>query len=167
MELGGSALRDPAALQDRHQSPKGIVDGRTVRERGTAERWAAPPALWPLPACCGTATDAIGLLRGCGDCRVTARVQVEFTVPAEVRQEGACFVAGCQPLDVFSQGETEESALVNLAEALQLFIESCYERGTLEQVLKDCGFRPEGNSASFKESGRMVRVPLPLVAQAW
>ena len=96
---------------------------------------------------------------------MTARVQVEFTVPAEVREEGAYFIAVCPPLDVFSQGETEESALVNLAEALQLFIESCYERGTLEQVLKDCGFRPD-NSREYKESGRMVRVPLPLVAQA-
>ena len=97
---------------------------------------------------------------------MTARKQVEFTVPAEVREEGAYFVAVCPPLDVFSQGETEESALDNLAEALQLFIESCYERGTLEEVLKDCGFKPDGNSRGFQESGRMVRVPLPLVAQA-
>ena len=97
---------------------------------------------------------------------MTARVQIEFTVPAEVREEGAYFVAGCPPLDVFSQGETEQSALANLAEALQLFIESCYERGTLEKVLKDCGFRPDGRSGTPAESGRMVRVPLPLVAQA-
>ncbi len=96
---------------------------------------------------------------------MTAKMHVEFTVPAEVRQEGAYFVAGCPPLDVFSQGESEESALVNLAEALQLFVESCYERGTLEEVLKDCGFKPAGNNSSVKESGRMVRVPLPLVAQ--
>ena len=97
---------------------------------------------------------------------MTARVQVEFTVPAEVREDGAHFIAVCPPLDVFSQGDTEQSALVNLAEALQLFVESCYERGTLEQVLKDCGFKPDGNSGGFQESGRMVRVPLPLVAQA-
>lgn len=96
---------------------------------------------------------------------MTTRVQVEFTVPAEVREDGAYFIAVCPPLDVFSQGETEESALVNLAEALQLFIESCYQRGTLEDVLKDCCFKP-GNSGGFQESGRMVRVPLPLVAQA-
>ena len=93
-----------------------------------------------------------------------AKVHVEFTVPAEVRQDGAYFVAGCPPLDVFSQGESEESALANLAEALQLFVESCYERGTLEEVLKDCGFKLAGNDGSVEESGRMVRVPLPLVA---
>ena len=75
-------------------------------------------------------------------------MHVAFTVPAEVRQEGAYFVAGCPPLDVFSQGEGEESALVNLAEALQLFVESCSERGTLEEVLEDCGFKLAGNPSS-------------------
>ena len=90
---------------------------------------------------------------------MTARVQIEFTVPADVREEGTYFTAGCLPLDVFSQGETEQSALANLAEALQLFIESCYERGTLEEVLKDCGFRPDGRSGELAESGRMVPAP--------
>ena len=78
---------------------------------------------------------------------MTAKMDVEFTVPAEVRRDGAYFVAGCPPLDVFSQGESEESALVNLAEALQLFVESCQERETLEAVLEDCGFRPAGNDS--------------------
>lgn len=65
-----------------------------------------------------------------------ARVQVEFSVPAEVREEGAYFVSGCPALDLYSQGETKEAALDNLGEALQLFLESCYERGTLEEVVK-------------------------------
>ena len=93
---------------------------------------------------------------------MTAKVHVEFTVPAEVRQEGAYFVAGCPPLDVFSQGETEESALVNLAEALRLFVESCYERETLDAVLKDCGFRPDGSGetpALPSDSRRLMRHP--------
>ena len=72
---------------------------------------------------------------------MTSSVEVEFTLPVEVRESdsGAAYrVSVCPPLDVFSQGETEEAALANLAEALQLFIESCIERGTLEEVLKDC-----------------------------
>ena len=106
---------------------------------------------------------------------MTTRVKVEFTVPAEVRaadqtgapdSEGAYYISACPPLDVFSQGETEEAALANLAEALQLFVESCYERGTLEEVLKDCGFAPDGNRTEIAEHERVVRVPLPLVAQA-
>ena len=65
-------------------------------------------------------------------------------VPVEVREEGAYFVTVCPPLDVCSQGDTEEAALVNLGEALHLFVESCFERGTLDEVLKDCGFEPAG-----------------------
>ena len=97
---------------------------------------------------------------------MTTRLRVEFTVPAEVREEGAYYVSACPSLNVCSQGATEEAALVNLAEALHLFMESCFERGTLEEVLKDCGFRPDSSDLEPAEGQRMVRVPLPLVAQA-
>jgi len=30
----------------------------------------------------------------------------------------------------------------NLEDALELFLVSCFDRGTLDQVLKECGFRP-------------------------
>ncbi len=78
---------------------------------------------------------------------MTTRLRLEFTVPAEVREEGAYYISVCPPLDVYSQGDTEEAALVNLAEALHLFMESCFERGTLEKVLKDSGFEPAGRRA--------------------
>lgn len=97
---------------------------------------------------------------------MAASVQVEFSVPAEVREEGAYFVSGCPALDVYSQGETREEALDNLGEALQLFLESCYERGTLEQVLKRCGLRPDRRAGALAEGEQIVRVSLPLVAQA-
>ena len=45
----------------------------------------------------------------------------------------------------------------------QLFVESCYERGTLEEVLKDYGFAPDGNRTEIAEHERVVRIPLPLV----
>ena len=96
------------------------------------------------------------------------RIRVELSVPAEVRQDGGHFVSFCPPFDVYSQGPDEEAALANLVEALQLFIESCFSRGTLEQVLKDCGFEPDDAgpepAEDGSEDGRMVRVPIPLVA---
>ena len=100
---------------------------------------------------------------------MTTSVKVEFTLPVEVREAddgGAYYVSVCPPLDVLSQGETEEAALANLAEALRLFIESCFERGTLEEVLKDCGFVPGKDNQKVAAGERVVRVPLPLVAQA-
>ena len=45
----------------------------------------------------------------------------EFT--ATVWQEGEWFVAQCREVEVASQGLTEEEALVNLREALELHFE--------------------------------------------
>ena len=53
------------------------------------------------------------------------------------------YIAQCQSLDVLSQGNTKEEAVSNLTEALDLFVESCKERGVLVDVLKECGVWPE------------------------
>jgi len=39
-------------------------------------------------------------------------------------------------------GTYREEAERNLIEATQLFIESCYERNVLDEMLKSCGFVP-------------------------
>jgi len=45
---------------------------------------------------------------------------VKHTFTASITQEGDWFVAQCLEVDMTSQGETEEEALVNLGEALAL-----------------------------------------------
>lgn len=45
----------------------------------------------------------------------------EFT--ASIWREGDWYVAQCLEVDVASQGETEEEALANLREALELYFE--------------------------------------------
>ncbi len=47
--------------------------------------------------------------------------QISFS--AVVNQEGDWFVAQCLEYDIASQGETEESALANLREAVELHFE--------------------------------------------
>ena len=42
---------------------------------------------------------------------------------AATSQEGKWFIAQCLEVDVASQGETEEEALTNLREALELYFE--------------------------------------------
>ena len=42
---------------------------------------------------------------------------------ASVWREGGCYVAQCLEVDVASQGDTEEEALSNLKEALELYFE--------------------------------------------
>ncbi len=66
--------------------------------------------------------------------------EVRVQLPFKVQPEDGHFVSICPALQVYSQGPDEAKALSNLEEAVTLFIESCYERGTLNQVMKDCGF---------------------------
>lgn len=43
--------------------------------------------------------------------------------PASVWKEGDWYVAQCLEVDIASQGETEQEALANLSEALELYYE--------------------------------------------
>jgi predicted RNase H-like HicB family nuclease len=54
--------------------------------------------------------------------------------------ETQAYVASCPVLDVVSMGMTKEEAKHNLLEAASLFLTTCFEMGTLEQVLCQCGF---------------------------
>ena len=62
----------------------------------------------------------------------TDHIEFRIKVPCEVHLEEGYYISSCPPLDVFSQGGTEQEAIDNLAEALGLFLEGCYENGTLE-----------------------------------
>ena len=66
-------------------------------------------------------------------------IQFRASMPFEIEQDGDAYVSSCPPLDVFSQGDTEEEAMQNLMEAIDLFLESCIRRQTLEKVLSDRG----------------------------
>ena len=94
-------------------------------------------------------------------------VGIEFRLPARIRKKGKWYVSSCPSLDVHSQGHTKEEARRNLVDALVFFLESCFERGTLEEVLREAGFVPavaptaaKGRGAKREES---VTVPLPFM----
>jgi|SRR5579863_7777249 len=93
-------------------------------------------------------------------------VTVEFKMPARIRKKGRWFVSWCPPLDVYSQGRTAVEAEQNLIDALTSFLVSCYERGTLEAVLRQAGFSPAikprvRKAVSARRS--LVTVALPFV----
>ena len=91
-------------------------------------------------------------------------LEVAFTlhIPVEVKRKGSIFVSHTPALDVYSQGPTKKKALDNLVEAVQLFLMSCFERGTLVQVLRDCGFRPSDSVSEIPANRRdTVAVQLP------
>ncbi len=101
------------------------------------------------------------------------KVQITFTakLPIQITRKAKWFVASCPALDVASQGETKEEARKNVAEALFMFLQSCFERGTLDDVLKECGFRSMEQQdanigpAEAPAGQEYVDVPLHLLSQ--
>jgi predicted RNase H-like HicB family nuclease len=56
------------------------------------------------------------------------------------RDDGPYWTSGCTALDLYSQGDSEADARRSLEEAVQLWLESCIERDTLHQALKELGW---------------------------
>lgn len=73
---------------------------------------------------------------------MSATIKMHFRLPYRLEREGSVYVSICDELDVRSQGRSEAEAGEMLVEALQLFLETCIQEGTVDAVLRDCGFRP-------------------------
>ena len=94
-------------------------------------------------------------------------IQFDAKLPLKITQKKRWVVASCSVLDVHSQGGTEEEARRNLQEALSVFFVSCFERGVLEAVLRDCGFKA-GRSAgqqtpAIPHTEDYITVPIPFL----
>ncbi|MHC1727384.1 MAG: type II toxin-antitoxin system HicB family antitoxin [Syntrophobacteraceae bacterium] len=102
---------------------------------------------------------------------MSIKITLTAKLPIQIIKKANWFVASCAALDIASQGETEEMARKNISEALNMFLRSCIERGTLDAVLKECGF----NSVVEQDQGieplessvdqEYVDIPLYLAAQ--
>lgn len=96
-------------------------------------------------------------------------VQAQFQLFGVVKKENGWYVAHCPPLDITTQGRTESEAKKNLVEASELFVVSCFERGTFEQALRELGWRVvAGHALSHgerptlpKNGGFRFPVPVP------
>ena len=73
---------------------------------------------------------------------MSAKAKIEYTV--QVRQEGKQFVAHAMPLDVMSCGPTPERASQALREAVELYLATATEAGTLAEVLEEVGYESKG-----------------------
>ncbi len=85
----------------------------------------------------------------------------QLVLSAKFEQEGDVCVAWCPELDVASQGSDEADALEMLNDAVSLFLATCHEMGTLNEVLVDCGLVPLKLHAEPAESA--ISVPIDLV----
>ena len=68
-------------------------------------------------------------------------VKVSVNLQVALRLDGDAWVGYCPSLDMASQGDTEEEALNAVKEAVELWFESCLERGVLAQALEESGFK--------------------------
>jgi len=66
--------------------------------------------------------------------------EIRFRLPVSIKKKIGIYVACCPPLDIWSQGETISKARNNIKEAIRLFLITCIEMGTLDEVLAECRF---------------------------
>jgi predicted RNase H-like HicB family nuclease len=90
---------------------------------------------------------------------MTVTVQAEFRLFGTLKREGEWYIAHCPPLDITTQGRTEEEAKKNLIEASELFVVSCFERGTFEQALRELGWHVVTGGAVAKVGDGPPSVP--------
>jgi hypothetical protein len=94
-----------------------------------------------------------------------ATVTFSISFPIEVKKEVRYYLASCPTLDVWACGESQQIAIENLKDNLQIFLTYCFNHGTLELVLKGCGFTSlkkkicQGSERRLNE----IDVPLPFV----
>ena len=88
----------------------------------------------------------------------------EFRLPYEMKKRRKWYLAVCPSLDVASQGPTKEKALENLRDAIRGFLADCFERGTLEEVLRQAGF-VSARKPRFQEpaGAQWLTVPIALL----
>lgn len=56
------------------------------------------------------------------------------------RRDGGTWIAWCRAVNVLSQAETKRGAEEAIREAVELWFESCVERGVLVEALDEVGF---------------------------
>ena len=67
---------------------------------------------------------------------------------------------------MYSQGASINEARTNIQEAINLFLVTCFEMGTLDEVLKSCGFMPSSTNAKdvATTEDETVEIVLPFIA---
>ena len=69
---------------------------------------------------------------------------ISYTV--HMFKDGSAYVAYVPELDLSSCGSTSEEARKNIRDAVQGFLQTSAEMGTLQDILEEAGYVLEGNS---------------------
>ena len=90
---------------------------------------------------------------------MTETIILDVNLQAFVRRDGPRrWIASCPKVGVVSQGASADDAKRCLQEAVELWFESCVERGVLDQALREANFRPSHpDRRSDERTGRRRR----------
>jgi predicted RNase H-like HicB family nuclease len=89
------------------------------------------------------------------------KIALDVRLRGFVRRSGKKWIAVCPSINVASQGNSQLEARSSLQEAVELWFESCVERGTLEDALRECNFvpAPRGHTVNLADVVSVRRIP--------
>jgi predicted RNase H-like HicB family nuclease len=91
---------------------------------------------------------------------MTESIALQVRLQAFLRRDNARRWATICPLvGVASQGKTAEEARACLQEAVELWFESCVERGVLDQALREANFRPAVSDRATNTNVEEAKAP--------
>lgn len=88
-----------------------------------------------------------------------AKVDYEFNISFYIYQDGSAFVAYYPSLELATSANSFDAAAPAFYECFQLFIETCVEWGTLEEVLSDLGWKRKANKLIQPSFGVLSKKP--------
>lgn len=68
-------------------------------------------------------------------------ISIEADLRMQIKREDNCFVVYCPDLELSSYGDTVEEAQRNFCEVVAIFFDDIVKRGTVEEVLAECGWQ--------------------------
>ena len=90
---------------------------------------------------------------------VSVKVSLNATIVKD--DETGIYVVTCQALELSTQGDSIEEAEKNIAEAVDMFLESCIKRKVLGEVLTDCGFYEVADGAARNKTPKTKARKMP------
>jgi len=91
------------------------------------------------------------------------KVMLEVSLPVSILREGKKFIAYTPALDLSTSANTYEKVRERFNEIVNIFFEELIKKGTLEDVLRDLGWRRVRRKWSppvvVSQESQIVRVP--------
>jgi len=86
----------------------------------------------------------------------------DFSLDTHIFKEGDTYVAYVPSLDLSSCGSTDEEARRNIRDAVRGFLAASADLGTLDEILEEAGYQPDGDGWRAPEFVAIDRLTMSL-----